>query len=142
MTAEPEITIMLEGNGRAYWPGEPLSGAYAFEDVLPGDLKAVEVSVLWYTEGKGDEDLAVHAFWRFNAESSTLPDPRRPSRFHIELPQCPLSYEGHLLKIRWCVRVRAFLQNGKEILAERRFRLGDVPAIRDLPERANSIDNA
>jgi hypothetical protein len=133
MTAEPEITISLTDNGRACNPGETISGEYAFVNVLPGELKAVEVSVLWYTEGKGDEDLAVHAFWRFNAEGGSLPDPRRPARFEAALPHSPLSYEGHLLKIRWCVRVRAFLNRGKEVFAERRFRLGDVPAVAAPP---------
>jgi hypothetical protein len=129
MTGEPGVTIRLEGDGRAYRPGETLAGEYTFDHVLPGDLKAVEVSVLWYTEGKGDEDLAVHAFWRFHAEGGDVPDPRRPARFETLLPRCPLSYEGQLLKIRWCVRVRAFLHHGKEIFGERRFRLGDVPAV-------------
>ena len=32
---------------------------------LARDVKAVELSVLWYTEGKGEEDLAVHFFDRF-----------------------------------------------------------------------------
>jgi hypothetical protein len=129
MTGEPQTTIRLQGEGRQYRPGESLAGEYVFENILPADLKAIEVSVLWYTEGKGEEDLAVHAFWRFNAEGEGLPDPRRPARFETTLPNSPLSYEGHLLKIRWCVRVRAFLHHGKEIFAECRFRLGDVPAV-------------
>jgi hypothetical protein len=128
MNEEPEVTIRMDGNGRPHFPGETLSGEYAFENILPGDLKAVEVSVLWHTEGKGEEDLAVHAFWRFHAEGEALPDPRRPARFETTLPKSPLSYDGLLVKIRWCVRVRAFLNRGKEALAECRFRLGDVPA--------------
>ena len=31
-------------------------------------MKAIEVSVLWHTEGKGDEDMAVTEFWRRDAE--------------------------------------------------------------------------
>ncbi|MBN2578324.1 MAG: hypothetical protein JXB10_04975 [Pirellulales bacterium] len=132
MTEAAEVTISLDGDGRTYCPAQPLFGEYVFKNVLPGDLKAVEVAVLWYTEGKGDEDLAVHAFWRLNAEEETLPDPRRPAFFETVLPHSPLSYEGRLLKIRWCVRVRAFLHRGKEAFSERRFRLGDVPAVADL----------
>ena len=37
-------------------------------------------------------------------------------------------YEGLILKIRWCVRVRLFLVRGRELVAEQSFRLGDVPA--------------
>jgi hypothetical protein len=125
---DPAIAIRLEGNGRVYRPGETLSGEYALERMTPATVKAVEVSVLWYSEGKGDEDLAVHEFWRRDEEEGTLPDARRPERFTTTLPDSPLSYDGAILKLRWCVRVRAFLPRGKEMVAQKEFRLGEVPA--------------
>jgi hypothetical protein len=124
----PLVRIRFDGNGRVYHPGETLSGEYRIESVPPEEIKAVEVSVLWYTEGKGDEDLAVHDFWRNSADSSDWPDLRRPSRFSTVLPVSPLSYRGVLVKIRWCVRVRIFLTRGREVMGELAFRLGDVPA--------------
>jgi hypothetical protein len=36
-----------------------------------------------------------------------------------------LSYEGELLTIRWCVRLRAFLRGGREACLEHPFRLGN-----------------
>ena len=92
-----------------------------------GEVKAVELSVLWYTEGKGDEDLAVHFFERLTADNPAEPGLHDLHRFQSALPNSPLSYEGVLVKIRWCVRVRVFVRGGKSFIAERRFQLGDVP---------------
>ncbi len=128
MGAEPAIIIRLEGNGRVYRPGESLCGEYWIQS-LPGDqLKAIEASVLWYTEGKGDEDMAVQEFWRRDFDAECSLDPSRPEPFGVRLPGSPLSYEGRIVKIRWCVRVRVFLQRGKELLGQKVFQLGDVPS--------------
>jgi hypothetical protein len=125
---EPRVTIRLDGNGRTYQPGETLAGEYRLESIARGDIKAVELSVLWHTDGKGDEDLTVHHFQRLSAEEGDWIDPRRPTRFSTVLPKSPLSYGGMIVKVRWCVRVRVFLARGKEIVGEEPFRLGSVPA--------------
>jgi len=130
MRTEPTIIIRLDGNGRVYRPGETLAGDYWIESLTACQLKAVEVSVLWHTEGKGDEDMAVHEFWRRDADDGRQIDPSRPERFSTTLPNSPLSYEGPIVKIRWCVRVRAFLPLGKEVVGQKVFQLGDVPAVR------------
>lgn len=124
------VTIVFDGNGRAYRPGATLSGEYRLESLNPSDIKAVEVSVLWYTEGKGDEDLAVHEFWRSSVEDGDWIDPRRPARFETTLPNSPLSYDGQIVKIRWCVRVRAFLQRGKDLVGQKGFQLGELATAR------------
>lgn len=126
----PLVRIRFDGNGRVYRPGETLSGEYRIESVPLEEIKAVEVSVLWYTEGKGDEDLAVHDFWRHEPGEGDRQDLRRPGRFSAVLPKSPMSYRGVLVKIRWCVRVRVFLHRGREVMGELAFRLGDVPAAR------------
>ena len=71
--------IRLDGNGRVYRPGETLSGEYRIESLDASQVKAIEVSVLWYTEGKGDEDMAVHEFWRRDADDGR-PHRSRPAR--------------------------------------------------------------
>ena len=124
---EPTVAVRFDENGRVYRPGETLQGEYLLRSVAPGDVKAIEVSVLWYSEGKGDEDLAVHEFSRLDAETGDWIDPHRPGQFSTKLPNSPLSYEGVIVKLRWCVRVRVFLQRGKELLGEQEFRLGEVP---------------
>ena len=128
MSAEPTIVIRLEDDRRLHRPGEPLCGEYWIESLESEQVKAIEASVLWHTEGKGDEDLAVHEFWRRDAADSPI-EPRRPERFSTTLPNSPLSYEGQIVKVRWCVRVRVFPSRGKEIVAEKGFQLGEVPPV-------------
>jgi hypothetical protein len=130
--SEPHVTIHFDGNGRVYRPGETLSGEYRLSEIDPGEVKAIEVSVLWYTEGKGEEDLAVHDFHRFFPENGSRSDPSRPGRFSTKLPNSPLTYTGVIVKVRWCVRVRVFLSRGKDVLAELPFRLGDIPAAKAI----------
>jgi hypothetical protein len=125
--SEAEVVIRLDENGKTYLPGATLSGEYRIEAVEAQLLQAIEVSVLWYSEGKGDEDLAVHEFWRKDADTGELGDPRRPNRFSTALPQSPLSYDGQIVKIRWCVRVRVIFKRGRDLLAQKIFSLGAVP---------------
>jgi len=124
VASQGQVTIRLDRNGRTYRPGELLSGEYRLEGVARKQIKAIEVSVLWTTDGKGEPDFSVHFFQRLSAEEGDWIDCRGPGRFSTVLPAGPLSYEGEIVKVRWCVRVRAFLQQGKEIVGELPFRLG------------------
>ncbi len=134
---ETEILIRLDENGRTYSPGGTLSGEYRIEAVDGHGLQSVEVSVLWYSEGKGDEDLGVHEFWRKDVNPGEIADSHRPERFSTSLPQSPLSYDGQIVKIRWCVRVRAIFKRGRDLVAQKPFRLGNVPsALSPRPDRA------
>lgn len=127
---EGSVRILLDGNRRVYQPGDVLSGEYQVESLRWIEPTAVELSVLWYTEGQGEEDLAVHYFERVDALAQAGLDLRRPRRFNSRLPYSPLSYQGVIVKIRWCVRVRVFLQRGKELVGEIPFQLGNLPPAR------------
>ncbi len=126
---QPTVRIRFEGNGRVYQPGETLSGEYRLESIGRDEVRAVEVSVLWHSEGKGDEDLAVHQFRRLAVEDGDWIDPRYPGRFSTVLPNSPLSYRGLIVKLRWCVRVRVFLSRDREVVGELPFQLGEVPTV-------------
>jgi len=123
------IEITLDGDGHVFRPGDTLSGRYLIASSRIDYIKAVEASVLWHTEGKGDEDMAVHEFWRRDADRGPPFDPRRPERFSTTLPNTPLSYDGRIVKLRWCVRVRVILHRGKDVVGEKGFQLGTVPSI-------------
>ena len=66
--------------------------------------------MLWYTEGKGDEDMAVHEFWRRDIDEANPIEPSRPEPFAVVLPNSPLSYEGRIVKFR-CACASACLCN-------------------------------
>ncbi len=126
----PTVTIRFDGNGRVYHPGETLCGQYRLESIDRDEVKAVELSVLWHTDGKGEEDLAVHHFQRLSVEDGDWIDPRYAARFSTVLPNSPLSYDGAIVKLRWCVRVRVFLVRDKEVVGEMPFQLGNVLPVR------------
>jgi hypothetical protein len=131
---EPLISIQWLRPGRTYQPREKLAFAYQIDAIDPAEIAAVETSVLWYTEGKGDEDLSVHFFDR-RVPSDAVDGDLRPLR-HLEcqLPASPLSYHGFLFKIHWCVRVRVFLKGGRDFNADELFQLGNIPAVTPPPE--------
>ena len=132
-TRAEQVAIWLEGCGaRLYEPGDTLSGFYSLSDVRHSAVDSVEISILWRTEGKGNEDVGVHAFWKLSVQDGDWIDPLRPCRFSAKLPKSPLSYEGNLIKIRWYARVRAFLATGEQLVDETPFRLGDLPDMRAL----------
>jgi hypothetical protein len=108
-------------------PGETLAVEYNLDPSCADEIEALEISVLWFTEGKGDEDMAVHFFERIERETVGFVDFRRPRKFETVLPTAPLSYEGVIVKIHWCVRARAFLARGKQLVEECPFRLGNIP---------------
>src|SRR5580765_6202083 len=110
----PLINIQIDDRQQVYEPGDVLSGAYQIDGIEPHEIHVLEVSVLWFTEGTGEEDVAVHFFERLTANA--LPDLNLNQwrRFQTVLPNSPLSYEGVSVKICWCVRVRVFLHHGRD----------------------------
>jgi hypothetical protein len=136
MTA-PAIAIQLDRAEPFYRPGESLTGSYRIDLADPNELKAIELSVLWHTMGKGDEDLAVHYFQRATPDDEEPLELSRPQPFASELPNSPLSYDGLIVKICWQLRVRLFLKRGREAVAEQPFTLGEIPP----PSMANDTEN-
>ncbi len=121
------LRLTLDAPTAHYKPGDRLTGRYMVDGAHPWAARAAELSVLWYTAGKGEEDMAVHHFERLVDEPSRPLDLRVPHRFATVLPTSPLSYDGQTVKVCWCVRLRLYLPHGQESLAETPFRLGSVP---------------
>lgn len=92
----------------------------------PNSVQGLELSLIWYTEGKGTEDIGVHYFERFSANDIYQNVANRTCNFSVKLPLSPLSYEGYLMKLRWCVRARLFTTKGNEVCTQLPFYLGQV----------------
>ena len=122
----PVIRITFDAPTAHYQPGDRLSGRYLVEGSQLRSARAVELSVLWYTMGKGEEDMAVHHFERLVDEPARPLDLRVPRRFATEMPASPLSYDGVIVKVCWCVRVRVFFAQGEESVSEAAFTFGNV----------------
>jgi hypothetical protein len=132
----PSVRLTLDLATGQYQPGERLSGRFMVDGTKPWAVRSAELSVLWYTAGQGEEDLAVHYFDRLVDEPGRPLDLRVPRRFSTLLPTSPWSYDGQIVKVCWCVRLRLGLPHGQEMLTEVPFRLGSVPESRPLSAEA------
>lgn len=132
----PRITVQFDRPDRRYDPLALIAIRYAAEGLPVDDPpRAVEHSILWYTEGKGEEDLGVHYFERLVDQERFLPRAANP-QFECFLPASPLSYEGMIVKIRWCVRIRHFFAGGRDFVSEHEFLVGGIPPAR-VPDSAS-----
>jgi hypothetical protein len=115
--------VSLCRSDACYQGGRVLTAAWRIGPTAVHQAEGLEASVMWYTEGKGDEDLHVHHFQRWNDAQLQQLDLRHALPLRCELPQTPLSYEGTLVRIRWCVRLRMFCRSGREIVVQAPFQL-------------------
>ncbi|TWT36401.1 hypothetical protein KOR34_13060 [Posidoniimonas corsicana] len=119
--ADPDVSIRFADSRREYNAGESLRAVCAVHNADALECRSAEVSVLWRTVGKGDEDLHVHYFERLLGEDARLSS---PFQLEVQLPESPLSYDGLSVKICWCVRVRLNLGGYRTHVTEAPFRLG------------------
>jgi hypothetical protein len=125
----PVVSLQFDRGDRHYEPGDPLTARYRVEGLGDEPIEAVEHSVLWYTEGKGEEDLGVHFFERVDGGPARTEGDGTVT-FHTRLPASPLSYEGVIVKVRWCVRVRIFFRAARDFVSEHVFEVGRLPPAR------------
>ena len=123
---QPAVMIRLSDVRPFYVPCDVLEFEYSLANIPTVQLNAIEASVVWFTQGKGTEDLGVHFFRRTSGQSLQEIDWTQPQVISVELPQSPLSYSGRLIKVVWCVRVRAYLNDGSEFISEQPFSLGSL----------------
>ena len=142
MNSSPRIPIKFDGRGSwVYLPGETLAGSYFLDGFGDEPISAVEVSVLWKTEGKGNSDFGIHEFWRRSVDDGDWIDNRTPGRFLTVLPNSPLTYNGELIKVYWLVRIRVFTENGREFVDEHVFRLGNLANTRTLQAKIDKSES-
>ena len=135
MKEEPSVNIRLDGNGRSLSPRRNAlrrvrlrrsarrSGEEHSKFRSSGSPKAKAMKTWPFTSSGGPT-------WKKTAADLL----RNRNAFRRPCPTARFRYDGRIVKIRWCVRVRAFLQGGKEVFGQKLFRLGDVPAIPPPPD--------
>lgn len=126
---EPRVITEFDRPDRRYDPGETVRVSYRIRGIGDVAVRVIERSALWYTEGKGEEDLGVCFFERL-ADPQRMPPAVRDGEFSFRLPASPLTYEGTIVKIRWCVRVRMFFVGRRDFISEHVFDVGDLPLVR------------
>ena len=106
-----------------YRAGGRLRATWQISRVPLEQIQGVEISVMWHTQGKGDEDLHVHHFHRINESQIRRSGLADQQAIQCQLPVTPLSYHGRLIRLQWCIRLRLFMASGKEIVTEQPFYL-------------------
>lgn len=118
------IRVELDREDGVYAPGDLLQCNWKVGRVPMDKIQFVEASVLWHTEGKGDEDLAVHHFTRHSEEELRASGEGFENSLVAELPKSPLTYDGRLLRIRWSVRLRVAITGDPDTVVSQPFYLG------------------
>lgn len=142
---QPAVNLSLCRDDSMYEANEKLMAKWRVSRVPLDELQGLEVSVLWHTEGKGDEDLHVHHFHRVNETQIRQYGLADTQSLSCVLPSTPLSYHGKLISVRWCIRLRLFLADGREVVSEQPFHLvssrptstqfaADEPGMTQAPE--------
>jgi hypothetical protein len=134
----PEVTTSIDCD--VYSPGDFLTCEYEVKLFKNNEIAAVETSVIWITEGKGEQNIGVHFFERRQQSSLNNGAFDIPQRLSSVLPASPLSYEGEILKIRWAVRIRLFMVNGEHLTEDTYFVLGNVASFEEIRENMPAED--
>ena len=102
----PELRLRLDRD---------VSGSDAAPGYAPGDTITVTLhwdlaepprnlccNLLWYTEGKGDDNIEV-----IHRETISDPGPRGEAQLHFTAPAFPYSFSGHLISLIWAMEAVA-----------------------------------
>ena len=94
------LEVEIDGGRDAFSPGESVKGTVQW--MLDDAPDAIEVRLLWYTEGRGDQDVGLARTLRIEAPSAMGSSP-----FELESASGPYSWSGRLISIRWAVEAVA-----------------------------------
>lgn len=111
------VQIYLEET--IYQPGDEVLGRVSWDGSEHGELV---LGLLWYTSGKGTEDIEV-------VHKETIPNPRPSGErdFRFPLPAFPWSFSGKLISLTWAVETSLEPGGGVQrrdlVVAPERFEL-------------------
>ncbi len=140
MTDDDILLTIVDGD-RKFEAGDLLVGSFAIPRADELGVKRAELSIVWHTSGKGDEDFGVHKLFNYNSEGNDAVSLGRRRDFRTRLPAGPLSYDGIAVKIHWCVRLRIIMLRGRQRVFDEPFWLGHV-ARAQLAQAPPSLDDS
>jgi hypothetical protein len=126
-------SIIIELDRDVYDAGEFLTGRYRLDPRCASFECQVEILVFWQSMGKGETDRGVQ-----HRESRTVPDGETTDSlgggFSILLPASPVTYNGVLIKIAWCLEIRVHAGRDLQREAAIPFQLGHVGPVAEVTE--------
>ena len=95
-----ELKIETEQGRTQYKPGETIAGTLSWN--FTEQPRSVALRLIWYTRGKGDEDVGV-------VESVTFDSPGQydTRQFRFDVPAGPYSFSGRLISLIWALEAVA-----------------------------------
>jgi hypothetical protein len=93
-----KLDIALNENKATYSPRQAVQGRIAWS--LSGDPKHLELSLFWYTAGKGTRDVGVVGTMRLD-----YPGALGSKDFSFTLPEGPYSFSGKLVSLVWALEL-------------------------------------
>lgn len=93
------ITLETRDGSTVFAPGDVIAGTVSWH--LDG-AKSVELRLLWYTQGKGDQDSRL-----VSTVELANPGANEVRPFNIRLPQGPFSFSGKLISLVWALEAVA-----------------------------------
>jgi hypothetical protein len=92
-----DLQIQLQGDNH-FAPGDRVSGLVHWQLDFPPN--SAELRLLWYTQGKGTQDLQVIDVAKFDGATQS-----GDYEFEFTLPAGPYSYSGKLISILWTLEL-------------------------------------
>lgn len=102
------VTIDLLDGVTSFVPGAPIDGVVTWN--LDSAAPSIEVRLLWYTDGKGDRDVALVDTVRYDA-----PPAADAQAFSFVAPVGPFSFAGQITSLSWAVE--AHVEKQKKLIA-------------------------
>jgi hypothetical protein len=93
-----ELNIDLRDSKTSYAPGETVRGAVQWN--VQGNPQRLDLSLLWYTTGKGTRDVGV-----IERHAIDNPGSFGSQDFAFTLPYGPYSFSGKLISLIWVIEL-------------------------------------
>jgi len=93
-----KLSIVLREDKTAFTPREAIHGTVQWN--LDANPRHLELSLLWYTSGKGTRDVGVIDTIRFDA-----PGAYGSKDFSFALPDSPYSFSGKFISLIWAMEL-------------------------------------
>ncbi|MEM9409831.1 MAG: hypothetical protein AAGA30_01885 [Planctomycetota bacterium] len=102
------IKISLTNPVECYRPGQLLRGQLKWNNLAEETTK-VELRLIWYTQGKGNQDFGIAS-----AKPVFQPSREGQVQFQFKCPSRPFSFSGRLIKLRWALEAIEFPSQNAE----------------------------
>lgn len=93
-----KLSIVLQNDQTAFAPHATVDGTMHWS--LDGNPQCLELSLFWYTSGKGTRDVGVVETRRFDE-----PGACGSKDFSFPLPEGPYSFSGKLISLIWALEL-------------------------------------